>query len=321
MLLSGRDAGRVDVAQLPGDQDADKQQDGESDAKRQRARHVTGLGASVATVLHHEVQRRAQTPDDGNECKDDEIHHGVHYPVTRRFGSARFWLLSVAAAVGVAVTLALGFWQLSRAAEKQARQELIERRRELAPLEGGALTNAGADSDLLYRGANLRGTWLTQHTVYLDNRPMNGIAGFFVLTPLRLDGSDAAVVVQRGWVQRSFVDRAQLPTVATPAGLVQVAGRIAPPPSKLYEFDGVSAGLIRQNLDLAAFSREIGVPLAAVSLQQLGPAGDGLVRDWPRIDTGVEKHYGYAFQWFALSGLIALLYGWFQIVRRFIFPR
>jgi len=51
---------------------------------------------------------------------------------------------------------------------------------------------------------------------------------------------------------------------------------------------------------------------------QLSVAADGLSRDWPRINTGLEKHYGYAFQWFALCGLIVLLYGWFQIVRRFI---
>jgi surfeit locus 1 family protein len=320
VLPSGRDAGRVDVAELPGDQDADKQQDGESDAKRQRARHVAGLGPSVAAILQHEVKGRPETPDDGNECEDDEIHHGVHYPVSRALDPARFWLLLFAAVAGVSVTLALGFWQLSRGAEKQAMQALVDGRRELAALDARALANAVADSDIVYRHASLRGTWLAEHTVFLDNRPMNGMPGFFVLTPLRLEGSDAAVVVQRGWVQRSFVDRAQVPPVPTPAGPVHVSGRIAPPPSKLYEFEGMSGGVIRQNLDLAAFSHEIGLPLATVSLQQLGPAGDGLVRDWPRINTGVDKHYGYAFQWFALSGLIAFLYGWFQIVRRFVVP-
>jgi surfeit locus 1 family protein len=44
-------------------------------------------------------------------------------------------------------------------------------------------------------------------------------------------------------------------------------------------------------------------------------------RDWPAVSSGVDKHYGYAFQWFGLCGLIALLYVWFQIVRRFIRPR
>ena len=107
----------------------------------------------------------------------------------------------------------------------------------------------------------------------------------------------------------------------TPSGLVEVAGRIAPPPSKLYEFESSRGGAIRQNLDMREFSREIGAPLLDVSVLQLAPTEPGLQRDWLRVNTGVDKHYGYAFQWFALCGLLVILYGWFQIVRRFISPR
>ena len=60
-----------------------------------------------------------------------------------------------------------------------------------------------------------------------------------------------------------------------------------------------------------------GLPLAGLSLQQTDAANDGLQRDWPQINTGVDKHYGYAFQWFGLCALMALLYVWFQVVRRF----
>ena len=238
--------------------------------------------------------------------------------------SVRFWLLTVAALVGALVTLALGFWQLSRAAEKLALQAAIDSRQALPMLDSRALAratgDAAANSVLLYRGARLRGTWLGGHSVFLDNRQMNGKPGFFVVTPLRLE-SGVTVLVQRGWVQRNFVNRAALPEVPTPSGLVEVTGRIAPPPSKLYEFEGSLGGAIRQNLDMVRFSREIGIPLASITVLQLGPSADGLERDWPRANTGVEKHYGYAFQWFALCGLIALLYGWFQIVRRFIASR
>ena len=81
---------------------------------------------------------------------------------------------------------------------------------------------------------------------------------------------------------------------------------------------------IRQNLDLAAFRTETGLALAPLTVVQTGEAvgaGDGLQRDWPVVGAGVDKHYGYAFQWFGLCGLMALLYVWFQIVRRFIRPR
>ncbi len=112
-----------------------------------------------------------------------------------------------------------------------------------------------------------------------------------------------------------------MPAIETPAGVVEIEGRIAPAPGKLYELGSPEMGRIRQNLDLGRFAAETGLPLLAVSVQQMGAGGDGLSRDWPLADTGVEKHYGYAFQWFALSALISILYVWFQIVRRFIYPR
>jgi surfeit locus 1 family protein len=233
----------------------------------------------------------------------------------------RFWLLTAAALAGVVVTAALGFWQLSRADQKLTLQAAIEGQQKRAMLDSTALVGTVVGADALYRLTTLRGSWIGSDTVFLDNRQMHGKQGFFVLTPLRIENSASTVIVQRGWVQRSFTDRTQLPVVPTPTGLIELSGRIAPPPGKLYEFEPSRGGLIRQNLDLAGFSKEIGVPLAPVSVLQLSPAADGLTRDWPAVNLGVEKNFGYAFQWFALSGLMVFLYGWFQIVRRFISPR
>ena len=91
-------------------------------------------------------------------------------------------------------------------------------------------------------------------------------------------------------------------------------GRIAPPPSKLYEFKGADVGHIRQNIDLPVFSQEISLPLISVSMVQLGPASEGLLRDWAAPNVGVDKHHGYAFQWFGLCALVVGLYIWFQII-------
>ena len=230
-------------------------------------------------------------------------------------------MVTLASVLGIAIALMLGFWQLSRAAQKIALQETMDARRSMPVLDGVAMRDAQLLQANLYRPIALRGSWLGQHTVYLDNRQMQGRPGFFVLTPLLLEHSDLAVIVQRGWVPRNFMDRAKVPEVPTPAGMVQVQGRIAPPPGKLYEFSASPAGPIRQNLDVQQYSGELGRSLAAVSVLQTDPPAEGLSRDWPSVNLGVDKHYGYAFQWFALGGLIALLYGWFQIVKRFILPR
>lgn len=229
----------------------------------------------------------------------------------------RFWLVTLAAVAGIAVTLALGAWQMGRAGEKLRLQAAVDQRKAMAPLDQRALLAATSLAEQVHRPVLLRGTWVADHTVYLDNRQMQGKPGFYVVTPLRLEGSDRAVLVERGWVQRNFEDREKLPQVATPAGPVEVSGRMAPPPAKLYEFAGAASGRIRQNLDLAAFRAETGLDLLDLAVQQAGPPSEGLLREWPQVTSGVDKHYGYAFQWWALSSLIAILYAWFQ----FIAPR
>ena len=235
--------------------------------------------------------------------------------------SWKFWLITIAAVLAVAITASLGRWQLSRAAEKLALQASIDSQFEAAALDTQALATHPDPAQLIHRRVKLRGQWLTDHTVFLDNRQMGGRVGLYALTPLKLEGGPSVVLVQRGWVARNFLDRTAVAPVQTPQGWVEVEGRIVPPPSKLYELGPSQAGPIRQNLDLPGFSAEVGVPLMAMSVQQIGPASEGLLRDWPVPGTGVDKHYGYAFQWFGLCGLISILYVWFQLVRRFTSAR
>lgn len=224
----------------------------------------------------------------------------------------------LAALLGAAATARLGVWQLDRAAQKTALQSVLDSRRALPLLPPADLARADAAAAAqLHRRIEVDGRWLPGHTVFLDNRQVDGRPGFVVVTPLLLaDGS--ALVVQRGWLPRNFVDRSRVQAPPLPDGPVRVAGRIAPPPARLYEFEGAPAGPIRQNLDMAAYAAELSRPLRPVSVQQEdGPStpADTLVRRWPQPATGVARHYGYAFQWFALASLITGLYVWFQLIR------
>ena len=237
--------------------------------------------------------------------------------MTSALYSRRFWLLTLAVVLVAGTTFSLGQWQLRRAAQKEAVQAAIESKNMLPALDGRALAATKNIADQLHRRVLVQGVWQPAYTVYLDNRPMSGRTGFWVLTPLALQGSEQTILVQRGWVPRDFTDRNRLPEVSTPAGLVTVEGRIAPPPSKLYEFKGVDLGPIRQNLDLAAFRLETGLPLLDGSLLQTGAPSEGLLREWAAPNLGVDKHYGYAFQWFGLSGLVLALYLWFQVILPF----
>ncbi len=225
----------------------------------------------------------------------------------------------VATLIGVAISANLGAWQLRRAAQKIALQDALESRATLSALTASELPRTAEQVEPQhYRPVHLRGQWLAQRNVFLENRQMNGRVGFYLVTPLQLEGRPEVVLVQRGWVPRDLRDRTLLPPIASPAGTVDVDGHIAPRPSRLYEFAPSTSGLIRQNLDLGEFTLETGLPLAPLSVLQADSpsnAGDGLLRQWPRPAVDVQKHYGYAFQWFALGALMAGLYVWFQLVR------
>ena len=228
--------------------------------------------------------------------------------------TGRFWLVTAAAVVGVLLASSLGAWQLSRAAQRNALHSAMLERSALPALDNRALAGVTRAADVVYRPVVLRGRWLPEHSVFLDNRQMRGLPGFYVVTPLALEDG-AVVAVQRGWVQRNFTDRERLPSLPSATGTVEVRGRIAPPPAKLYEFSGAAAGAIRQNLDLGEFGAQTRLAVRSdLTVQQTGPASEGLLRDWPEASSGVEKNYGYAFQWFALGVLIAILYVWFQIL-------
>ncbi|MCU0965105.1 MAG: SURF1 family protein [Burkholderiaceae bacterium] len=232
--------------------------------------------------------------------------------------SLRSLVVLLAAVAGALVTARLGLWQLDRAAQKTALHEALIARGTLPALQASQLArSAEAAAEQQHRRVVLEGRWLSTHSVYLDNRQMNGRPGFFVVTPLQI-APDDAVLVQRGWVPRNVRERERLAPVDTPAGMVRIEGRIAPALARLYEFDTAASGVIRQNLDVASFARESGLalrPLVVVQLDGAAAPADGLLRQWSPAVLDVSKHHGYAVQWFALSTLITGLYVWFQLIR------
>jgi surfeit locus 1 family protein len=239
--------------------------------------------------------------------------------MTERWRSALVWLAALGA---IWLTARLGVWQLDRAEHKRAWQASTERQRALPPLLAADLpAKADRVPELVHRAVGLRGRWLGERTVFLENRQMNGQPGFYVLTPLALEGNAAVVMVQRGWWPRDVIDRTRVSAPAPPAGEVAVVGRIALGPARLTELGADAAGPLRQNLDLSGFGRETGLPLLPLLVVQEEPAApaaavaDGLKREWPRPESGIAKHHGYAAQWFGLSVLVAGLTLWFRVLR------
>jgi len=234
--------------------------------------------------------------------------------------SRRIAVAIVAGLLGIVATGSLGFWQLRRAAGKEALQAQIDAAADAVPMQPdrASLQDPGS---LVFHHLHFRGTWVPEHVVYLDNRPRDGQPGFYVLMPLKIESPlSTEVIVNRGWTPRAQDDRTRIAPYATPAGLVDVDGVAWAEEPRLLELAKPgerSLKTVWQNFDFGAYARASGqTPLAFVLRQDRptndardGASNDGLARDWPDrggvLQGQIDRHHGYAFQWFALAASIA----------------
>jgi surfeit locus 1 family protein len=238
-------------------------------------------------------------------------------PISFRFR----WLPFVAAMLLVALGVTLGQWQMRRGAEKAAIESLLSAR-EAAPVMalGGTKLNG---AELEFRRVNVRGSFLPEWPVYLENRPYKGMAGVYVVMPFRIAGSDRHVLVERGWIARDAADRTRLPVIPTPAGEIELSGSVRRQAGRLLQLgraQPLAPGAFVQNIDTGQFAAASGLATEDFIIEQADapqaetaggtglPIADGLVRDWPRPSLGVDRHYGYAFQWYALAATAFLFF-------------
>ena len=150
----------------------------------------------------------------------------------------------------------------------------------------------------------VQGEFLPRYTVYLDNKLNHGRLGYEVITPLR-SSSGSNVLVNRGWIAAGKT-RDALPEVRTPAGQVRIEGIALERLPRVLSLQK-DAGKLRQTLDIERFAFETGLRLEPRVIEQHSDLPDGLARDWPPRDLGIEKHQGYALQWYSLAALAVVL--------------
>jgi surfeit locus 1 family protein len=226
----------------------------------------------------------------------------------RRFRPALVPTLAVA--LLLPAFLAMGYWQWQRAGEKRALQTEYDSRAGAGAVKiAPRLQRAG---DLRFHRVTARGYFDTSYQVLLDNRVHRGVAGYHVITPLRIEGSEVRVLVNRGWIPLG-PGREPLPAVETPAGLREVGGIATVPAERAFTL-GTSEGLRRgrpavwQRLDMKRFTETAPFPVQPVVVLLDAGHPDGFARDWTRLDAGIAVHEGYAFQWLALSAALLAVY-------------
>lgn len=214
--------------------------------------------------------------------------------------------------------IALGFWQLDRAEQKRSLQAKYDARMGDAPIAIGS--ELRKPEDLQFHRVSLAGYYDESHTVFLDNRVHKSIAGYYVITPLKLNRSETRVLVNRGWVPQG-ASRAELPDVQPPRTLQRILGVATVPHAKVFRLApaepiGEEWQQVWQHMDMKRFADAVSYPVqpVVVLLDPASRAG-GFVREWKRLDTGITLHQGYAFQWFSLAVALAAIGVFFFFLR------
>lgn len=232
------------------------------------------------------------------------------------------WLLATIAVILLTIAfLLLGVWQLQRRAQRLAANAHVQARLDQAPIEltGEQLVAAQQDTEQAdLRRATVRGVFDYDQEIVLRNRTWNELPGVHVLVPLRIDGSDSAVLVDRGWIPYDAAAPADRAEFHNAPGEVEIYGilrktqvrqgsisPVDPTPSLDHRVDSW------HRVDLPKIQQQVSYSLLPLFLEEdVRPGETPRVFPKPQPDISLDEgpHLGYAVQWFAFAFLAAAGY-------------
>jgi len=222
----------------------------------------------------------------------------------------------------------LGIWQLQRADYKQGLQDIYEQRSAAAPV---GLSEFSTDQHVVYLQVRLQGRFDNDHHFFLDNRVLNGRAGYEVISPFRLRPAitnKSGEVFELIWVNRGWIpmlaSRKELPSVSSVNQLVALNGQLVNPSDTFVLADLPLGGKwpeVLQRIDLVQMSEQLSSTQIEQEPLKVAPylfrveenqAGSFQV-NWQAVNTSPQKSLGYAVQWFLMALVLTGLYFWAAI--------
>lgn len=237
----------------------------------------------------------------------------------RKLTTGRWLITHVVVLAGIILLINLGFWQLRRLEQRRALNAEIS-----AGLNRPVMTLTGQAVDpetTHYRRVAVTGTFDNDQAMLLRNQPYNGVPGHHLVVPLLIEGSDTAVLVDRGWLPLAETepDRREAYRVDGQVTVEGIAYKSQVRPHRFAPADPtLQPGQARLDawfrIDIPQVQQQLPYPLLPVFIRQSPPpdqAFDALPRPEGDPVLAEGSHLGYAMQWFAFAVILAVTYGAF----------
>jgi len=207
------------------------------------------------------------------------------------------------------VMFSLGQWQISRAQYKDNLQQKIAERQDNPAIGYNELPYE--EKDRVFLPVRFSGSYDSKHSIYFDNRIVDGIVGYDVYSPFKLE-NNVTVLVNRGFIAQGK-SRLDLPDFETPSDTVIIRGLLEKPPSKgLLLSDNLHQGnqwpAVLQYIDIPELELKLDYPLMNMVFRLAENEAGGLKYHQPVVKLDSVKNNGYAFQWFAMMSALLSLY-------------
>ena len=205
----------------------------------------------------------------------------------------------------------LGLWQIERG---QAKTNILNDFEKNLQEEPSYLNQESQKWDRVY----VEGEWASSNQILIDNVINRGVAGYKVLTPLRMSETDQLILVDRGWIKQNRF-RDQLPDIKLIEANEIVSGILEIPELGLVLSEDLVSKewpKISQTKNLDVISNEFDEYVFPMILLADPTLKNSLeyIKITPTNMTPI-KHYGYSGQWFLMFLVLCFMYVWYGYKR------
>ncbi|MFT6067149.1 MAG: surfeit locus 1 family protein [Methylophilaceae bacterium] len=218
--------------------------------------------------------------------------------------------MTIATLLVMTLCIRLGFWQYDKAQERIVAQGQIDQGLEKPPVQLSA--GISDNSQWRYKRVTFKGTYMPEYEILLDNRVHNTKAGYQIVTPVKVVGEEAYVMVNRGWIEGNL--NREAPVYETPTGEYTFVGDLFFPLDKVFTLEVEHSANVPwlslwQHINMPRYQSLVPFKVKPYMVR-LAPsnAAGGFVREWPVPKNRITLHLGYAYQWFGFAFTFFVIY-------------